>query len=184
MISDKLFHFYPIFLTLLLCLTLAACNNDSDDDDDSAPGAVWTAPASGLTWQNGAVGDFEVEWDEAPAYCENLVWNKYDDWRLPSIDEFRTLIRGCPATETDDVCAVADSCLDSDCWSGECQCAIYEGPGTDGRYWPAEITGEEYSYWTKYAVADDENDAWAVNFGYGAVGYNGCDGLAGVRCVR
>ena len=55
---------------------------------DSA--GTWKDDASGLTWtvkDNGT----DVSWDQANAYCENLQLAGQADWRLPTLDELKTL---------------------------------------------------------------------------------------------
>lgn len=48
---------------------------------DTVTGLIWTKEYSGtVTWQN------------ALAYCENLDYGGYTDWRLPNIEELKTLI--------------------------------------------------------------------------------------------
>jgi len=44
-----------------------------------------------LEWQDDNVTD-TMEWQEAIEYCEDLVLGGYDDWRLPNINELKTII--------------------------------------------------------------------------------------------
>ena len=48
---------------------------------DTVTGLIWTKEYSGT-----------VIWQNALAYCENLSYAGYTDWRLPNIDELKTLI--------------------------------------------------------------------------------------------
>ena len=45
---------------------------------------------TGLMWQQADPG--ELKWEEAKLYCENLVLGKYNDWRLPTMEELTTLV--------------------------------------------------------------------------------------------
>lgn len=47
--------------------------------------------ATGLVWQDNGSPTGGM-WDEAVLYCDTLSLGGYDDWRLPSIKELRTLV--------------------------------------------------------------------------------------------
>jgi len=60
-------------------------NNNFIDNGD---GTI-TDTETGLMWQkNGASG---LSWSKALSFCNNLNLAQYDDWRLPNIDNLRTL---------------------------------------------------------------------------------------------
>ena len=46
---------------------------------------------SKLEWQDDTVG-LSITWQEAVTKCETLVLNGYSDWRVPNINELRTII--------------------------------------------------------------------------------------------
>ena len=71
----------------------------------SCEGEVCTDGDTGLVWQKEPTGDYMV-WEDAQAHCDALSLDGFDDWRLPSISELRTLIRGCPETKSDGSCGV------------------------------------------------------------------------------
>ena len=49
-----------------------------------------TDTETGLMWQQDEAG--YMNWEESLAYCENLKLAGYDDWRLPNINELRSLV--------------------------------------------------------------------------------------------
>ena len=55
---------------------------------DNGNGTV--SQGTGLMWQQGE--NKKVNWDSAIAYCENLSLAGYNDWRLPNIEELKSLI--------------------------------------------------------------------------------------------
>ncbi|MGD0295236.1 MAG: DUF1566 domain-containing protein [Terracidiphilus sp.] len=54
------------------------------------PGGVWTDPATGLMWTRKDNG-FALRWQPAVEYCRNLQLGGYSNWRLPKIDELKTI---------------------------------------------------------------------------------------------
>lgn len=141
---------------------------------------------------------------EARNRCEASQTGGFEDWRLPTIDELRTLILGCPATTAGGPCPVTHAggrCEDrenSACWTEDCRgCATNQGPVTSPTdpnrrcYQDATFDWQcSLPYWSDTQVqAKDPQDrrSWYVTF-YDA----GIDvpptmnqvGYWAVRCVR
>ncbi len=140
-------------------------------------------------WQRG--NGTGMKWEEAKTYCENLVLGGYSDWRLPTISELRTIIKGCAATETGGVCAVTDKCLDyGDCfYRNKCLvCDDNKGLGENGFYWQKgvwEYSGGQYWwFWSSSARSDYTGYKWYVSFSRGGVYYGGMPNNYYVKCVR
>jgi hypothetical protein len=147
----------------------------------------WYDPTSGLCWQDPPSGTL-MTWYDAVSYCENLVLGGHPvrTWRLPTISELRSLIRGCPTTETGGTCGVTDSCLGYGCWSDACgACGHLGGPGAGGRYWPPELAASGgWWFWSSSSYSGSSSSAWVVNFNGGNVGYGAKAGSSYVRCIR
>ncbi len=152
---------------------------------------TWYDSSSGLTWQN-PPADSTMSWEDAKDYCANLSLDGNNDWRLPSISELRSLIRGCPDTETGGNCNIDDDgCLEWLCRDDSCTgCFNNDGPA-NGCYWPDEMEGPcSYSkYWSSSPVEDHADYAWGVYFDlgefiYGIVYRAGIYYREDVRCVR
>jgi hypothetical protein len=147
----------------------------------------WADSSSGLVWQNPAPSD-KLNWADAGAYCDGLTLAGNTDWRLPTIGELRSLIRGCPATVTVGACGVTDACLDySTCLGSTCDgCSSMAGPGTDGGYWDPAVSGQYwFGYWSASSLADDASSAWYVVFREGSVrNVSKVNPQMHVRCVR
>ena len=135
---------------------------------------------------------------EALAYCNNLVLGGYFDWRLPNMDEQRSLVRGCSPIEPGGACGVTAGCLAFSCdESSSCNdngCSKGQGPAVsyNGYYWPTEMEAEPPGtygtsvYWSSSKVQDGPQ-YWYVNYWGGAVLYHTVSSASDkgvVRCVR
>jgi hypothetical protein len=69
---------------------------------DNGDGTV-TDEDTGLMWQQ-ATGE-EINWEDALLYCESLVLGlgEYDDWRLPTIEELRSIVEYSTASPAIDI---------------------------------------------------------------------------------
>ena len=50
-----------------------------------------TDTATGLIWQQHPGTPTAITWEEALAYCDNLVLAGHEDWRLPNINELQSI---------------------------------------------------------------------------------------------
>ncbi len=123
---------------------------------DTKTGLMWKRCSEGLSGVNCEDGEIErYSWDNAVQKFNNVEYAAYKDWRLPTIDELKTLIY---------------SSDDSD------------PPVINQQAFPNTVT---FSYWSGSPGADDESDfTWHVNFfqgnSYADYRYNGY----AVRLVR
>jgi hypothetical protein len=143
-------------------------------------GDTFTDSASGLTWPTGNPGP--LSWADAQAYCAGLTLGGHRDWRLPTIAELRTLVRGCPTQEPAGGCGVADACLADTCQQTCFPCPSAQGP-TDGCYGPPELADPCGSYWSANLMAGANDAWWDLDFEDGFIDTNDYD-LNGVLCVR
>ncbi len=172
---------------------------DGDTDGDSEQEAVEAdtdevstdgdhdLEAVELVWQEPPPAD-PMSWPDADAYCAGLVLDGHTDWRLPTIDELRSLVRGCPATEPGSVCRISESCADfSDCYDPACDgCEpIYGGPSDEGCYIDQPLSGS--CYWTWSSTRKVETSSWLyyrLRFDFARISYDGIQRSNYVRCVR
>lgn len=158
---------------------------------DEEVSAVWSDPSTGYIWAN-VIDYFSSDEGDSFDCCQNLILGGYDDWRLPTISELRTLIDGCPNTETEGDCEVTDdcssqeTCRDVDMCKG---CDSMNGP-TNGCYFESFLNGPcdkypsstdaGYEGWCTWGCV------WGVNFTEGAIVLLSSDSYEGapVRCVR
>ena len=125
----------------------------------------------------------------AVAWCDALVLEGFDDWRLPTISELRTTIAGCPGSMSGGACLVADpGCLASSCWSSSpCSCPLAGGPGEGGFYWEPGVwmlVGGTLNFWSSSVVSNDTGNGWVLFPRNGGVDAADKDDYGLVRCVR
>jgi hypothetical protein len=115
--------------------------------DTDAPCPGFFDPATGMCWQNPAEDIYVTGKRAQEQYCPNR------GWRIPTIYELMSLIRGCPVIES---CKNLPQDYTADqCWG--CEDAIGEGPD-EGCYWDSALEGPCESYWSSdIYVADSKS---------------------------
>jgi len=168
--------------------------------------SVWCDDDTGLCWQdpqkdaydkgNGGVTSFDAQ-----RYCEELVLDGYDDWRLPNITELRSIIQGNALTRSNGLCYIENgSSMNDQPILKQIPCLgkanSLTGPDERGCYWKTELTGtcnnvdpasstHYLEFWSTTKAADDpENWVAYVFFDTASVGFNHSLSLGEVRCVR
>ena len=158
---------------------------DDDDDDAFVDNGDGTASdgATGLMWQ--LVPDENVmTWNDAVAHCEALTLAGHDDWRMPTLDELRSVVRGCPVTMPGGDCPTDDECTNWDCWDSICTgCDLHMGPGADGCYWPDPFAGACEAYWSSI-ILDGGKSAWMLYFKKAGIHSLTTSDTNLARCVR
>ena len=165
--------------------------SDEDADADSGdPDEQCTTIDAKLWWSSKS--EDTMNWLSALNYCEDLNVCGHSDWKLPTIDELKTLLKW----RRDSQCKVSDNdnCLSfTDCWTcsscchdctlgggGECNYSSYY---YDGRY--SEL-GDSGLLWSSSVPTEYTHSAWTVNFNAAQV-YNKSksnETEVYVRCVR
>ena len=169
--------------------------------------SAWCDDNTGLCWQDPQKDGYDVnEGGVVPAdairYCQEVNFGGYSDWRAPTIDELRTLIRGDAGTVTGGACPLHDSgSVSADMLNPAClNLAEYGGPGTgtgQGCYWQPDLhgtcnkpdpgeQGHVLEYGSSTVCPDDPTKGWygVVLFDNGAVCWNHIETFVDVRCVR
>lgn len=130
----------------------------------------------GLQWSNKAPSD--MSWNGAINYCKDLNEGGYSDWRLPTIDELRTLIQNHSGTQSGGSCPISEKAgkLAWRDWIDDC------GGSRSGSNFSK--LGDTGRFWSSSTLSDNPDNAWCVNFYLGYVNdYNKTYDYY-VRCVR
>lgn len=147
-------------------------------------GQVCTDQLHNLVWLRIA-NSTERNLEGAEDYCSSVTATGAS-WRLPTISELRSLIRGCESTELGGICGVTDACVSESCRNEFCDGCSSGGGPSDGRYWPAGIVGSSHhwkeTYWT--STGDEPDYVWVVNFGGGLVAMSHVENLRFTLCVH
>lgn len=180
-------------LLLLAALWLVACGTADETGQGTAPSG--TRLHQGLLWQL-SPPDRSMIHEQAVVYCAGSRLGGFEDWRLPTISELRTLIWGCPGRQWGGACKVADpGCLSKTCHAAASCGHCKEKAGPDGGcYWePGLWQGsctDAWFYWSSSGFDKFVDHYWVVRFqgggqfDDGVVGFNEELGQGSVRCTR
>lgn len=146
------------FLIIFILFTLVCCNKQQTEDIN-------------LQWSEKAPN--EMSWDDAVNYCANLNEDGLNDWKLPNIDELRTLIQA-PNTITGGSCKISEK-------SGSFSIKDKTADCTES----SNKLGDKGYFWSSSTISDYPDTAWIVHFVNGQVRRNIKAGdTLEVRCVR
>ena len=92
-------------------------NQPDNEQPDTAPGYEVQGNevidhVTGYIWQKGQSTE-KLTYEQAVSYCDNLVINDITHWSIPTIDQLRTIVRGCPNTMTGGKCPISEACANS-----------------------------------------------------------------------
>ena len=147
-------------------------------------------PLTELMWSTKS-SEYKTK-EGAYTYCYNLDEGGYTDWRVPDIDELRSLLN-CSKTGTNGTCEVSaqTGCLSGNyCWSADhCASCGQKTASTVGKF------GDQGWVVSSSVVSNDTSYIWLCNFSTGEVRQTFCEDGYGrcktneltkgaVRCVR
>lgn len=112
--------------------------------------SVAHATESPLEWSSKYIQN--KTYNEAVQYCMNLNEGGHKDWRLPTIDEWRTTFQNCPITQPGGKCQVSEARgqLDSSAFSRDCKKGCKKGFSTligKGWFWSSSGRQGTNHYW-------------------------------------
>jgi hypothetical protein len=102
----------------------------------------------------------EITWSQASETCEKADACDSKDWQAPTVDQLRTVILGCSATQTGGACRLAENCLESTCGESCTGCAERE---TDAQYLPKQLSNAQRYVWTRSRPPDEPDRAWVFD---------------------
>jgi hypothetical protein len=164
--------------------TDADTDGDSDTETTTDTDALcWIDENTGLMWQVTSSSSFYMGGAEAESVCDDLVLCGFSDWKLPDVTEMRTIIQGCPETETSGSCPIEDGAtVEVDQCDG---CTGGAGPD-DGYFRYSALEGAPDGDWTT-SVPWNGTNIYIVQFTLARIlpaSPDDPDTLNNVRCVR
>lgn len=161
------------------CMPGSPCCNDAGEYEE-----CFIDDVTGLAWELVPQGG-NPNVADALAYCDALTLLGSGGWRVPTVDELRSLLRGCPDTASSGACGLTDDCATADCRDDACDGCIdtpNEGPAMFGCYWNPNLQGECSGYWS--STTPGGGLGWLVDFDDATIRQRDATLPAGlVRCV-
>ena len=103
-----------------------------------------------------------MTFEKALAYCDDLEESGHNDWRLPELQEIKSIDELCVEEENSDFCAVTDSCEWDGCETELCgKCVKYEENFDFGSFWTkTPLHGEKVSV---FAIEPEKTETIAAS---------------------
>lgn len=152
------------------CQNVRALQIDNGDGTitDTETGLIWKRCSEGLSGVNCEKGNIERHtWDDAVQHFKNVEYAGYSDWRLPTIDELKTLVYCSKGVKDKGTCK-----------SGS------EKPTINQQAFPNTAYATFSFYWSGSPYADYSDGAWYVFFNDGSFSFNLRSVPYAVRLVR
>lgn len=140
---------FSILVFISVSIFVIACNDDVESKQPQNP--HWSEKSEYLTWK------------EAKKYCDSLTENGYSDWRLPTIDELRTIVSNCSPVIPGGSCKISSNKnkLSSKHFSSDCEsCSAFDEHSRISDGWDADSDW----LWSSSSVSDYSNYVWGIDF--------------------
>ena len=158
------------------------CDSARNNTNWTTLSGTWYDEKNKLCWEN-PPSDYLWTFAEAQDYCEQ----KDGDWRVPSVQELISLIRGCQNGNetTNSITSLCSPVCETTNGIYHCDSIYNCQMCEEGTYWPNALTGTNRVYWSSTYYLSSSM-AWGVRFQYGDAYNNGyIEGSTMlVRCVR
>jgi hypothetical protein len=142
----------------------------------STPGC-WKDPGSNLGWETApSSGASLLDWQSAVNHCQSATTAGYSDWFLPEVEQLRSIIRGCAATETGGTCTVVINGPSCPGCSGSVP--------SNGCFWPAALAGTCDMYWTATLAHSSFGYKWYIAFSNAYIDVMSTNMTLMARCAR
>lgn len=178
--------------------------SDDEGDDNGGGGDapelcedVWVDDATGLLWQKCLLVSADLWYDVGliKNHCDTMEYAGYDDWRMPTIDELRSLIVGCQNTQPGGECGVTNECYDKECRNDACDGCTYPSGPIEGCFQNQNLNYSCYGFWSPMSIETvventwyEETIWWYIDYGDGGVmlpeWYSIDPEVKKIRCVR
>ena len=131
-------------------------DNGNGTVTDSFTGLLWQKCSNGQNNDTSCSGTATTSnWSNAITYCEGLVLGGRSDWRLPNVNDLRSIVDYTKSS----------------------------APTINTTAFPSTFSTSGGPYWSSSTYAQDTNRAWGVSFQYGGVYNDAKTGNSYVRCV-
>ena len=140
----------------------------------------WDGSKCGYQW---STQSSKEKGEDASIYCETLNADGYSDWRLPTLDELRSLVRHCPETFTGGSCPATMGWINP---YGSLPESCTRGCSEDGYSYHGKFNwGETWSdTGTKYGGMAWSQSHYTVNFKDGSLDTWNNSSSFYIHCIR
>jgi hypothetical protein len=138
---------------------------------DSTTGYIWSRIIDSDAWLV-----------TAEYLCDNATEGGFDGWRVPNVDELRTLIQNCDATVFGGECRVSESCLEISCSDETCNGCAENQEGGYSKFGDTGLLSSQSV--TENPAYESGTGIWVVNFSNGEINNGDSQLKYSFRCVK